>query len=113
MTREGEEIKANKGKKKIEGKGGCHYPNKLKAKSDRWTRRQAGGHTRPQTGRRPSLGPYIRLSFKNIWLVITRCCLTLQQLNALMPAAAYTHTHTQRELYTHKKSLDLLSKSFC
>lgn len=95
MTREGEEIKADKAKKKIEGRGGRHYPNKLKAMSDRWTRRQAGGHTRPQTGRRPSLGPRVRSSFQNIWLVITRCCLTLQQLNALMPAATHAHTHTQ------------------
>lgn len=64
-------------------------------------------HALAQTGRGtenwPPLGTCIRLSFKNIWIVITPCFLTLQQLAAPVPAAACTRT--LRILYAHKNLL--------
>lgn len=47
---------------------------------------------------------YIRLSFKYNWLVITPCCLTPQQLNALKPVHSHTHSHIAQTVHTHRKS---------
>lgn len=44
-------------------------------------------------------------------LIIT--VITRQQLNALMPAVVYIHTHMHYVDVYIQKSLDLLSKSFC